>query len=152
MFQCSLDTGDIPEDWRKAIIVPIHKKGNDPSSPASYRPISLTSVISKIFEKIIKVYLMTYLLGNGLLSKEQHGFLQSKSTTTNLLECLNDWTRIIDSGNPVDILYLDAAKAFDSVSHAKQIFKMRKAGTGGNVIKWFKNFLLYRKQCVLVTD
>ena len=67
--------------------------------------------------------------------------MQSKSKTSNLLKCLNDCTRIIDSGNPVDILYLDAAKAFDSVSHAKLIF---------NVTKWFENFLLYRKECVRV--
>ena len=71
---------------------------------------------------------MSYLTQNDLISPAQHGFLKSRSTTTNLLETLDDWTKAIDLSIPTDAIYLDAAKAFDSVSHQKLIYKLQKIG------------------------
>ena len=75
IFQRSLDTGIIPEDWKAANIVPIHKK-NDRSKPANYRPISLTCITSKMFEHIIASHIMQHLETNGILYDLQHGFRQ----------------------------------------------------------------------------
>ena len=152
IFQKSIDSGTIPEDWRKAVIVPIPKKSKNPSDPASYRPISLNSAGSKIIEKIIKSYLMSYLTQNDLISPAQHGFLKSRSTTTNLLESLDDWTKAIDLSIPTDVIYLDAAKAFDSVSHQKLIYKLKKIGIGGQILDWLSSFLSERIQCVKVNN
>ena len=115
MYQSSLDTGVVPKDWRDGIIVPIYKNNRKPNLPSSYRPICLTSVICKILERIIKQYLISYLMYNSLISDNQHGFLENRSTLTNLLECTNDWTKFIKDRAPVDAIYIDLAKAFDSI-------------------------------------
>ena len=84
IFQCSLDTGIIPDDWKTANIVPIHKK-NDRSKPANYRPISLTCITSKLFEHIIASHIMQHLEINGILYDLQHGFRQNRSCETQLI-------------------------------------------------------------------
>lgn len=152
LFQSSLNAGFLPVGWRKGVIVPIYKKNGQPSSPASYRPICLTSVICKLMERIIHRHFLRYLNGNALISDSQHGFLKCRSTTTNLLECLNDWTKYIDERYPVDIIYIDLAKAFDSISHSKMLYKLRKIGIGGQLLEWFENFLCVRSQSVRVGD
>ena len=152
LFQKSIDTGILPEDWRKGVVVPIYKKNNKPSEPASYRPICLNSVVCKILEKIVHSYMINYLLENELISKQQHGFLKRRSTTSNLLEAINDWTQYLDNKIPLDIIYIDLAKAFDTVSHEKLIYKLRLLGIGGNMLSWFTSFLTGRIQCVRVSN
>ena len=93
-----------------------------------------------------------FLKFNSLISNNQHGFLKCKSTATNLLECLNDWTKSVDNKLPVDIIYIDLAKAFDSVSHRKLLYKLNKVGIGGSILTWFGNFLCNRMQCVRVNS
>ena len=89
IFQCSLDTGIIPEDWKTANIVPIHKK-NDRSKPANYRPISLTCITSKLFEHIIASHIIQHLETNGILYDLQHGFRQNRSCETQLLSFIHE--------------------------------------------------------------
>ena len=81
-------------------------------------------------------HISNYLVQNGLTSKAQHGFLKAKSTTTNLLECLDDWTEAVDDGKMIDVIYLDLAKAFDSVSINNLIYELEKIGFGGNILFW----------------
>ena len=139
MFAKSMTTVDIPQDWRKGIIVPIYKNNGKPSDAASYRPVCITSAISKIFEKIIHRQLLDYFIDHDIISREQHGFLQRRSTTTNLIECFNDWTRSMEEKNPIDIIYIDVAKAFDSVSPPKLLHKLSKLGIGGSLLHWVAN-------------
>src|ERR1044072_6854331 len=87
---------ELPNQWKTAIVKPIFKKGSS-SDPNNYRPISLTSVICKVFESIIKKSLLLLFKEHNLITSHQHGFLSLHSTTTNLLECINDWTVTLDN-------------------------------------------------------
>ncbi len=87
----------MPLAWKTAIVTPFYKKGSS-SDPANYRPISQTSVFCKLMERVITAEMTDYLLKNNVISKHQNGFLSRRSTATNLLECLSDWTLAIDSG------------------------------------------------------
>jgi Reverse transcriptase (RNA-dependent DNA polymerase)/Endonuclease-reverse transcriptase len=145
IFQC----GHLPDVWKTAIVKPIFKKGNS-CDPNNYRPISLTSIFCKVFESIVKKYLLSYLNTFSLLSKHQHGFLTMHSTTTNLLECLNDWTSSLDKKHFVKVLYFDYAKAFDVVSIPKLMFKLSKFGIRGRLFSCIKSFLTDRSQRVSV--
>ena len=111
LFQSFMSIGRVPEEWKQAFIKPLYKKGPS-SDPASYRPVSLTSVFSKLMEKIIVEQLLKYLLANNLISKQQHGFLSRKSTATNLLESLNDWTVNMENKHSQSIAYIDFATSF----------------------------------------
>jgi len=124
IFNISLSTGTVPDSWKFNEVIPIYKNNRKPGKAASYRPVSLTSYVSKILEKIIHVRLIPYLNEFNIISDCQHGFLSGRSTTTNLLKCLNDWTSMLDDGSKVDIIYLDLAKAFDSVSHEKLLYNL----------------------------
>ena len=152
LFQKSLDTSEIPDDWRTGIIVPIHKKNKCPNSPSSYRPICLTSAVSKLFEKIIHKYILSHFREHDVITSEQHGFLQRRSTTTNLLECMNDWTTALDNRTPVDVVYIDVARAFDSVSTSKLSYKFQKSGIGDSLLSWMEIFIGQRSQCVKVEN
>src|SRR6266536_5610321 len=95
LFQSFSNSHSLPSEWKHSIITPKHKKG-PLSNPQNYRPISLTCACSKIFESIISSGLLDFLSSNRLISPHQHGFLKKHSTTTNLLESVNDWTLSID--------------------------------------------------------
>ena len=103
----------MPDIWKWALVTPIHKKG-DRSKVENYRPISLTSTIGKILESVIRDKIYQYLTANNLLVQNQHGFTSGKSCTTQLLHAMEYWTTSLDQNIPVDILYLDFRKAFDS--------------------------------------
>ena len=145
----SLGTGTVPEEWKKANVVPIYKKGSK-SSPANYRPVSLTSVCCKVIESIIKDDLVAHLKTNKLISPSQHGFTKNRSCATNLLEFLEDITREVDRGENVDVVYLDFAKAFDKVPTARLLKKLKAHGVEGNVARWIKAWLTNRSQRVNV--
>src|SRR5207245_2100737 len=134
-------TGELPDDWKCVHVRPIFKKGCS-SDPNNYRPISLTSVVCKIFESVIKNQLLSYLNTYSLISTSQHGFLREHSTVTNLLEAVNDWTTSLDEKKTVKILYTDFAKAFDLVSIPKLIIKLTSFGITGNLLSCLKSFLI----------
>ena len=152
IFNVSLSTGIVPDTWKFSEVIPIYKNNRKPNQAASYRPVSLTSYISKLLEKIIHVKLLPHLNQFEIISNCQHGFLAGRSTTTNLLKCFNDWTSMLEDSSKVDVLYIDLAKAFDSVSHDKLLYKLTKIGIGGNLHKWFTNFLTGRSFNVKVDE
>jgi len=117
IFNKSLESGSVPEDWCTANVCPIYKKGKR-TSPENYRPISLTSQICKLFEHIVREDLVQHLELNHLISDTQHGFRKGRSCLTNLLVFLDEVTAGVDSGNCIDAIYLDfAIIAFDKVLH-----------------------------------
>ena len=116
LFVNLLRQGVLPEDWKRATVVPIHKGGSS-ADAKHYRPVSLTSVLRKVLERLIRDTVCRHLVDHSLLSSSQHGFLKGKSCLTNLLTFLNDVTRNLDEGKEVEVFYLDFRKAFDSVNH-----------------------------------
>ena len=134
IFRESVDTGVVPQAWKVADVVPIYKKGGK-EDPGNYRPVSLTSVPCKILESIIRDQLMTHLQTEGLLADAQHGFRPGRSCTTQLLLAVEEWSRIIERGEPVDVLYLDLAKAFNTVPRRRFLRKPE----GGSSRYWWES-------------
>ena len=116
------------------------------SLSSNYRPISLTSIVCKTMESIIRKHMES----NGFFSEHQHGFLPGRSTVTQLLEVLDNWFSFYDEHTCVDAIYLDFSKAFDSVPHARLIAQLESYGITGKVISWITGFLNNRKQAVSV--
>jgi hypothetical protein len=130
---------------------PIFKKG-DKFDAANYRPVSLTSLVVKAMESIIYDQVVRFLLDCDLIPLQQHGFLPGKSIQSNLLACLADWTREVDNGNSVDVLYLDFSKAFDRVPKRRLISKLQHLGISENLLAWINAFLSERTFCVRVGE
>ena len=149
IFKKSLDEGVVPADWRSANVTPIFKKGSK-ASVGNYRPVSLTSVLCKVMEGLLKDVLMKHLLQNNILNASQHGFMQKKSCLTNLVEYLDVLTKLVDEGHSVDVVYLDFSKAFDKVPHARLLAKLTACGVGGKLLAWIKAWLSDRKQRVVL--
>lgn len=149
IFNSSMNSGTLPSDWKLANISPVFKKGNK-CEVKNYRPISLTSIICKIMEKIIKDKIVKHLTNNKIISPNQHGFLQGRSCITNLLEMLDECTALLDTGECVDVLYTDFQKAFDSVPHSRLLCKCKAVGIQGKLLAWIKAFLTGRSQRVVV--
>ena len=120
MFNRSLQEGIVPLAWKEANIVPLFKKGSRNKS-VNYRPVSLTSVICKLLETIIRDHMMDFLVKHKLINPSQHGFLKARSCLTNLLCFFEEITKWVDEGSPVDVIYLDFQKAFDKVPHQRLI-------------------------------
>ena len=97
LFNKLLSEGDVPRDWRDASITALFKKGNR-SDPGNFRPVSLTSIICKMMESIIKDKLVEHLQNFNLLNDSQHGFMKGKSCLTNLLEYFENVTKFLDQG------------------------------------------------------
>ena len=114
IFNMSLQEGIVPLEWKEANIIPLLKKCSRNKS-VNYRPVSLTSVICKLLETIITDHMMDFLINHKLINPSQHGFLKARSCLTNLLCFLEEITKWMDDGSPVDVIYLDFQKAFDKV-------------------------------------
>ena len=139
----------IPDDWKLAIVTPIYKKGAK-SSPGNYRPVSLTCVLCKVQESIIRDNIIKHLVQNDLISDKQHGFIAGRSCTTNLLEVIDIWSKYLENDFCIDSIYLDFAKAFDSVPHVRLLQKISAYGIKGKDLKWISTFLSGRWQKVVV--
>jgi Reverse transcriptase (RNA-dependent DNA polymerase)/Endonuclease-reverse transcriptase len=151
IFQVSFLSGCLPEDWLVSKVTPIFKKGVA-SNPSNYRPVSLTSTCCRLMESIIKDTITSHFKRHDLITAHQHGFRKGRSTETQLLECVNDWTLALDQGFCVDIVYIDFAKAFDSVSHNKLLCKILGYGISGKLNAWISAFLQNRSQYVAIED
>jgi len=149
LYNSSLAKNQIPDDWKKANISPIFKKGAK-SNVENYRPVSLTCFHGKVLEKIIKKNIEAFLCANSSINNTQHGFMKGRSCLTNLLICKNSIVNIIDEGSSVDIIYLDFQKAFDKVPHSRLMDKVRNVGIGGALADWIENWLLGRTQRVVI--
>ena len=95
----------------------------------NYRPVSLTSLVVKVLEKLLKGHIEKHLDENRILNDSQHGFRKGRSCQTNLLEFMEYITDCIDKGDAVDIIYLDFSKAFDKVPHRRLMYKLKQCDT-----------------------
>ncbi len=151
LFSKSMNEGKLPPDWKVADVKPIFKKGQK-SNVENYRPVSLTSVVGKVMEGIIRDEIMSHLLNHDAISPHQHGFVSGRSTVTQLLETLELWTKILDEGGSVDIVYLDFRKAFDKVAHERLMRKIESHNIKGKLLEWIRAFLTNRTQKVVIND
>ena len=149
IFNKSYDEGKIPEMWRYANVIPVYKKGLK-TLALNHRPVSLTCVICKIMEKILKCRLMTELSQKKWLTDVQHGFRSKRSTTTSLLEFYEMVTETMDRGCAIDIFYFDLEKAFDTVPHEQLVAKLKTACSDCRIINWIIDYLSGRKQRVVI--
>ena len=148
IWRYSLDTGDIAPLLKQAIICPIQKANSQRCHPKSYRPVSLTSHLIKVFERIMRGAIVKYLEDNNLLPKNQHGFISGRSTLSQLLHQIEQMIRAWEAGKSTDTIYLDFAKAFDKVDHNILCHKIKCLGITGKVGLWIREFLSGRCQQV----
>ena len=147
LFTASFLKGYIPPSFKRAAIVPIFKSG-DKCLPGNYRPISLTSVICKVYERIIRKQVFSFLCDKNCLNDTQHGFRSGRSCLSALLDVYDDVMHMLNGDSIVDMVYLDFAKAFDKVDHGILLHKVKDLGITGKLGQWFYHFLTNRKHFV----
>jgi len=149
IFRLSLKTGVFPTAWKKAHIVPVHKKG-DRSNVSNYRPISITSCISKVFETIVNEHILDHIEGSNLISDSQYGFRKARSTGDLLTYASHMWNAAAEAFGETRAVSLDVAKAFDRVWHDGLIAKLPSYGISPTLVSWLANYLQDRSLCVRV--
>ena len=149
IFKDCLSEGKFPHEWKKANVVPVHKKENK-QSLENYRPISLLPICSKIFERLISNEMFTFFTENNLISPNRSGFRPGDSCVNQLLAITHEIYKSFDVGFEVRGVFLDICKAFDKVWHEGLLLKLNQNGISGNLLKLLRNFLSYRKQRVLL--
>ncbi|GAB0203795.1 mitochondrial enolase superfamily member 1 [Grus japonensis] len=151
IFERSWRTGEVPEDWRKANVTLVFKKGKE-EDPGNYRPVSLTSIPGKVMEQLILGVINKHVEEEKVIGSGQHGFTKGKSCLTNLIAFYDGMTGWVDEGRAVDVVYLDFSKAFDTVSHNILIGKLRKCGLIEWTVRWVENWLNGRAQRVVISS
>ena len=149
LFQKSLDTGELPKDWTDANITPVFKKG-DRHAAENYRPVSLTSVLSKTLEHIVCSELHNHFEKNNVLTDVNHGFRKGFSCETQLLITSDELAKNAEQGVQTDVAILDFSKAFDTVPHRKLLHKLEAYGVRGPLLSWMTAFLCNRSMRVVV--
>lgn len=149
LINLSLKNGIVPRAWKLARITPLHK-GGDPTNVSHYRPISVLPVLSKVLEKVVFQQVIAYLIENDLLCSQQHGFRPKHSTSTAVINVIEDIVCVIDKGYVVGLISLDLEKAFDLISHNILLKKLNFYGFDDNAIRWFRHYLYQRRQITVV--
>ena len=145
LYQQFFNSGIFPDIWKKAIIILIYEGKGTKFDVNNYRPISLTCILCKVMESIIRNQIVVHCDSNKLISDAQHGFRSNYSTFTNLFEIMNGITLALDNKDNIDLICIDFSKAFDSVSHKKLLLKLENYGINGNLLKWINSFLSNRR-------
>ena len=150
LYRKSLDTGCVPDAWKLANVIPVFKDG-ERSDFQNYRPISITSSVCKVFERIISNALLIFLTINDVIPVHQHGFMPRRSCNSMLMYTLNEWQRLLDqhAGGHIHAVSIDWEKAFDKIPHSRLLLKLRKIGVRGTLFNWFQSYLINRKQRVM---
>lgn len=151
IFNLCFHTGVFPNSFKKAIIHPIFK-GGDPKAVTNYRPIAVLTAMSKILERILNNRLVNYLESNNLLSKQQYGFRKHRSTTDATLALINELVHHLNNRKKTLTIFLDLAKAFDTVPIPTLLLKLQSLGVRGTQLNLFQSYLTDRSQIVKIND
>ena len=143
-FNLSVSVGVFPQFLKLGRIIPIFKSKNHKVTN-NYRPISLTHIISKIFEKLMCSRMQNFISRNNILSRNQFGFRQGLNTNDAILQLVDECILALDKRNYFITVLLDFKKAFDTVNHEILIKKLYRIGFRGTSLMWFRSFLTDRK-------
>ena len=149
IFNYSIQNSTFPSMWKKSSVIPIHKK-NDTKDKQNYRPVSSLCNVSKVFERLIYDKLYTFLISNNLLTDKNSGFRSGDGTLYQLLAMSHELHEALDNGHDMRIVFMDMSKAFDKVWHKGVIFKLKRKGIDGLLLKWFISYLENRFQRVVI--
>ena len=149
LFNTCLVNKRVPSDWKKANVIPLHKK-DDRDALNNYRPVSILPAISKLFERVIFKQVYNFFHQNKLLTKHQSGFRPNDSTVNQLAYMYHIFCEALDKKKDIRIVFCDISKAFDRVWHAGIIHKLRQLGITGNLLALFQDYLNNRQQRVLI--
>jgi hypothetical protein len=149
IFNKSLELSKFPAIWKRANVLPIYKKA-ETFITSNYRPVSLLSILAKVFEKIVFKYLFKYFKENFLISIWQSGFLPGSSTITQFVEIYDQFCRAVNEGKEIRVVFLDISKAFDRVWHRGLLYKLKASGIRGRLLEWLKDYLTDRQQRVVI--
>ena len=146
----SWSTGELPKSWLRAHVCPIFKgRGSPPNLPKSYRPISLTSVLVKLLERMLLARLLRFLEGRNFFSRFQSGFRSGHSTLDQIYRLIDRVQSAFSSHSYVSVAFLDIVAAFDTVWHPGLLYKLFRAGIQGRAFRWIRAFLSDRKLRVI---
>ena len=145
LFNQSIEKGIFPQCLKHAAVIPIYKSGPK-DNIANYRPISLLSTYSKIFEKLMKKFLLNFLTNKSIINQEQFGFRQGLSTVSALTAFTNNIYSALDAQHTMLTIYVDLKKAFDTVKHDILLQKLKHYGIRGIIHDWFRDYLTSRTQ------
>ena len=151
LINSSINKGIFPDELKIAKVIPIFKSGNK-ELIENYRPISILSVFTKVFEKVMYKHLINFVDKNNILYKYQFGFRRQHSTNHAVITLVEKITNALDKGKIVVGCFLDLKKAFDTVNHRILISKLRKYGIRGHILQWFESYLKNRKQFVQIKN
>lgn len=147
LINCSLESAEIPIEWKNSVIHPIPKvKGTNKAE--EYRPINTLPELEKILEEVVEKRLTEYLDKNNILSEEQSGFRVNYSCETTLQKTMCEWRNEIDKGNLIGVVFIDFKRAFETIDRQRLIKKLEMYGVGGSALEWFKCYLSKRTQQV----
>ena len=149
LFNFSLRTSTFPDKWKLANVTPIPKSDNVQECK-NFRPISLLSTLSKVFERCVFKDVFNYLMFTKKLSYLQAAYIPNSSTEYQLVDIYNNICKAMDQGKEVRFVFCDVSKAFDRVWHKGIIHKLEVAGIGGKLLSWFESYLSSRKQRVIL--
>ena len=139
------------DDLKSARVVPIFKK-NDKTEVGNYRRVSILSIISKVFERVVYDQLETYLDKEKLLYYLLSGFRPKYSTDTCMIH-LTDFIKFqMDKGNAVSMVLLDLQKAFDTVDHSILLAKLEVIGLSNDIVKWFQSYCLVVNNVLMLPE
>ena len=146
LLRFSFYSGSVPNHWKKSLVLPLYKSGSNQSKSEleNYRPISLTSDLAKLADKLVFTEISSYFRVIGAIPPSQHGFQSGKSVTSLLLECHDDWTLAIDNKMNIDFIMFDIRKAFDTVNIQLLVHKLESLGITGSCLSWISDFLSNR--------
>ena len=149
IFNLSFSTGVFPSDLKSSLVIPLYKKGRM-DCMSNYRPIALSSVFSKLIEKLMFTRLISFFNKFNILYDFQFGFRKNHSTSMALFEVVEMIIKELDSKNNVMGIFLDLQKAFDTVNVDILLYKLSCYGVRGHLLDWFNSFLFNRSICTLV--
>ena len=149
LFNKSVEMREFPSQWKKGNWFPVYKRG-EKCLKENYRPVSLLSCPSKIFERVIFMQLYKYFTDNNLLTERNSGFKPRDSTVNQLIHITQSIYNSLNDGKDVCMVFLDVSKAFDKVYHDGLLFKLKQMGVCGNLLDWIRSYLANRQQQVVI--
>lgn len=149
IINASFEQGTFPDTLKKALIRPIFKKG-DRQSVCNYRPITILSSFSKIFELTMCNRIINFATKYDILNDAQHGFRKGRSTTSAVGSFISKTIRALEDKQAAIGVFYDFSKAFDTINHKLLLEKLKHMGISGNANKWIESFLKDRKQVVKI--